>query len=57
MGNKYTAFCVNEDGKKEKVEIMANNKVEVREIVLKNHPKYDVRSVLSEEEIKAIQFT
>ena len=54
MSNKYTAYCRDEFNKKQTVVVVANDKVEAKEIVLSNHPKYEVMSVLSSEELKSI---
>lgn len=53
--NKYEVNCLDELNKKRKVIILANNKVEAKEQVLVNHPKYEVVSVLSQDELKAIK--
>lgn len=53
--NKYTAYCLDEFDKRKIVTIMANNKIEAKEQVLENHPKYKVTAVLSQEENKALE--
>jgi len=48
--NKYTAYCLDEFDKRKAVTIMANNKIEAKEQVLENHPKYKVTAVFSQKE-------
>lgn len=53
--NKYEVNCLDEFNKKRIVIILANNKVEAKEQVLTNHPKYEVISILSQDELKAVK--
>lgn len=52
--NKYEVHCLDEFNSKTTVIVMAYNKVEAEEIVLTNHPSFEVTAILSQEEIKAI---
>ena len=52
--NRYYVLCIDEDGKTQDVDILAYNKVDAKENVLKNHPTYDVKSVFSEPEMKYV---
>ncbi len=50
--NKYTVFCRDEFDKKQTIIVDANNKIDAKEIVLLNHPKFEVISVFSKEELE-----
>ena len=52
--NKYTAYCRDEFNAKQTIIVVANDRVEAKEIVLSNHPKYDVTSILSQEELEVV---
>ena len=52
--NRYYLLCIDDEGETHDVEILAYNKVDAKENVLKNHPTYDVKSVFSESEMKYV---